>query len=62
MNKAETKNILVYIEVADAAPVKVSLESLAQAKRMADEKGEKVIAAVIGQNIGDGRASCRERV
>lgn len=53
MNKAETKNILVYIEVADAAPVKVSLESLAQAKRMADEKGEKVIAAVIGQNIGD---------
>lgn len=53
MNKAETKNILVYIEVADAAPVKVSLESLAQAKRMAEEKGENVIAAVIGQNIGD---------
>ena len=29
MNKTETKNILVYVELADGAPVKVSAEALA---------------------------------
>jgi electron transfer flavoprotein alpha subunit len=53
MNKSETKNILVYIELADGTPVKVSLEILAPARELAQKAGEKVIAAVIGKDLCD---------
>lgn len=49
MVKGDTKNILVYVELAEGAPVKVSLESLAPARRIAEENGESVIAVVIGK-------------
>jgi electron transfer flavoprotein alpha subunit len=53
MNKAETKNVLVYVEVAEGAPVKVSLESLAPARTIADAAGESVVAVVLGKGIAD---------
>lgn len=56
MTKTETKNILVYIEVAEGAPVKVSTEILAPARAIADQKDGQVIAAVIGSGIGDAAA------
>ena len=41
---AECKNIMVYVETAEGNPVKVGLEMLSPAKKLAD----KVTAVVIG--------------
>ncbi|MEE1228048.1 MAG: electron transfer flavoprotein subunit alpha/FixB family protein [Lachnospiraceae bacterium] len=51
MNKEETKNVLVYVEVADGAPVKVGLEALTPARQIADAKGEEVVAVVLGKDL-----------
>lgn len=48
---ADCKNIMVYVETAEGSPVKVGLEMLSPAKELADAKGGKVIAAVIGSGI-----------
>lgn len=48
MKREDTKDVLVYIEVADGGPVKASLESLTPARSIADARGESVIAAVLG--------------
>ena len=54
MNKDETsKNVVVYVETADGAPVKAGLEALTPARRVAEAYGGKVIAAVLGKNISE---------
>ena len=40
------KNILTYIEIKDAAPIKLSLESLSKASELAKEKGGKSVALI----------------
>ena len=40
------KNILTYIEIKDAAPIKLSLESLSKASEIARDKGGKSIALI----------------
>ena len=44
---AECKNIMVYVETAEGNPVKVGLEMLSPAKKLAD----KVTAVVIGGGL-----------
>lgn len=51
MDMTEYKNIVVYIETAEKSPVKVGLEMLSPAKKIAEEKGGKVIAVMIGNGI-----------
>ena len=46
---AECKNIMVYVETAEGNPVKVGLEMLSPAKKLAD----KVTAVVIGGGVAD---------
>ena len=48
MKREDTKDVLVYIEVADGSPVKASLESLTPARSIADARGEGVVAVVLG--------------
>ena len=43
MSLTEGKNILVYVETAQGAPVGPALEILAKAKELAAAKGEEVI-------------------
>lgn len=57
MNKTETKNILVYVELADGAPVKVSAEALAAGRTLTTAKGEAVIAVLLGEGIGEAAAA-----
>ena len=47
------KNILTYIEIKDAAPIKLSLESLSKASELAKEKGGKSLA-LIAFELADG--------
>lgn len=49
MKLTDTKNIMVYVETKDGAPVSVALESLAEARVIADQKNEEVLAVVIGK-------------
>lgn len=51
MDMTEYKNIVVYIETAEKSPVKVGLEMLSPAKKIAEEKGGKVIAVMVGNEI-----------
>ncbi|MBS7009273.1 electron transfer flavoprotein subunit alpha/FixB family protein [Anaerostipes sp.] len=51
MDMTEYKNIAVYIETADKSPVKVGLEMLSPARKIAEEQGGKVIAVMIGDGI-----------
>ena len=46
---AQCKNIMVYVETAEGNPVKVGLEMLSPAKKLAD----KVTAVVIGGGVAD---------
>lgn len=50
---ADCKNIMVYVEIQEGSPVKVGLEMLSPAKKLADAKEGKVIAVVIGSNVKD---------
>ena len=49
MSLTEGKNILVYVETAQGAPVGPALEILAKAKELAAAKGEEVIAAILAE-------------
>lgn len=51
MDMTEYKNIVVYIETAEKNPVKVGLEMLSPARKIAGELGGKVIAVMIGDGI-----------
>ena len=51
MDMTEYKDIVVYIETADKSPVKVGLEMLSPARKIADKKGGKVRAVLIGDGI-----------
>ena len=46
----EKQGILVYLECADGAPVKVSLEALNAARQLAAQTGKKVAAVLIGND------------
>ena len=52
---AECKNIMVYVETAEGNPVKVGLEMLSPAKKLAD----KVTAVVIGGGVADAAKEVR---
>ncbi|MBR8701086.1 Caffeyl-CoA reductase-Etf complex subunit CarE [Fusobacterium sp. DD29] len=54
MKLTDTKNIMVYVETKDGAPVSVALESLAEARTLADETNEEVLAVVIGKKDDNG--------
>ena len=49
MSLTDGKNILVYVETAQGAPVGPALEILAKAKELAAAKGEEVIAAILAE-------------
>ena len=51
MDMTEYKDIVVYIETADKSPVKVGLEMLSPARKIAEKKGGKVRAVLIGDGI-----------
>ena len=51
MSLANTKNILVYVETADGAPVGGALEVLAGAAELAKAKSEEVLAVLIGKDL-----------
>lgn len=51
MKLTDTKNIMVYVETANGAPVNNSLEALAEAKNIAEIKKEEVIAVLIGKDL-----------
>ena len=55
---AECKNIMVYVETAEGNPVKVGLEMLSPAKKLAD----KVTAVVIGGGVADAAEPIRSSV
>ncbi|MBQ2576288.1 MAG: electron transfer flavoprotein subunit alpha/FixB family protein [Lachnospiraceae bacterium] len=48
-----TSNVLVYVELADGAPVKAGLEALTPAHMLTEKNGGDVIAAVLGKGISD---------
>ena len=53
MKLTDTKNIMVYVETADKAPVNCALEVLGKANEIAKAKGEEVIAVLIGKELDE---------
>ncbi|WP_300389473.1 electron transfer flavoprotein subunit alpha/FixB family protein [Fusobacterium sp.] len=51
MKLTDTKNIMVYVETADKAPVNCALETLGKASEIASSRGEEVIAVLIGKDL-----------
>lgn len=51
MKLTDTKNIMVYVEIVDKAPVNCALEALGKANEIASSRGEKVIAVLIGKDL-----------
>lgn len=51
MTMSEYSGVLVFIEQREGALQRVSLELLGKARQLADEKGQKVIAALAGHNV-----------
>lgn len=51
MKLTDTKNIMVYVETAEGAPVNCALEILSGASKLAKEKGEEVVAVLIGKDL-----------
>lgn len=51
MKLTDVKNIMVYVETADKAPVNCALEVLGKASEIAKAKGEEVIAVLIGKDL-----------
>ena len=49
MKLTDTKNVMVYIEIKEGKPIGVSLEALAKAREIADDKKEEVVAVVVGK-------------
>lgn len=52
MDKSLYKNIWVYVEVNDGAVAKVSLELLSEARKIADAAAEKLVAVLVGSDVG----------
>jgi len=57
MNKADYKNLWVYIETVDGKAKNVGLELLAAGRQLAEKTGEKLVAVVIGYKAEDAVAS-----
>lgn len=57
MNKADYKNLWVYIETADGKAKNVGLELLGAGRKLAEKTGEKLVAVVIGYNTEDAVAA-----
>ena len=51
MNKADYKNVYVFIEQREGIIQPVALELLGKARDLADALGEKVVAMFLGNNI-----------
>lgn len=51
MENPDCKNLLVFVEIVKEKPVNVGLEMLTLAHMIAKDKGEKVIAVLIGKTI-----------
>ena len=51
MNKADYKNVYVFIEQREGIIQPVALELLGKARDLADSLGEKVVAMFLGNNI-----------
>ena len=51
MKLNDTKNIMVYVETADKAPINCALEILGKANEIAKAKGEEVTAVLIGKDL-----------
>ena len=60
MSIEKNKNIMVYIESVDGAPINVSLEALAQAGKVAKETGKQVVAVLVGENLEAAAQQCVE--
>ncbi|MDR1831837.1 MAG: electron transfer flavoprotein subunit alpha/FixB family protein [Fusobacteriaceae bacterium] len=56
MDFSTYKNILVYIELADAKIAKISLEVLGAAKKIASKTNEELTAVITGSGVADGAA------
>ena len=54
MKLTNVKDYMVYVELADGAPVNASLEILTRVSRLAPKSGEQVTAVIIGQNVSEG--------
>ena len=52
INKADYKNVWVYMEIAGGKLRNVGLELLGQGRKLADGLGEKLAAVLIGENAG----------
>lgn len=53
VNKADYKNVWVYIELAKGKPRNVGLELLGQGRILADKQNEQLVAVVIGSSISN---------
>lgn len=53
MNKADYRNVWVYIENVEGAPKSVGLELLGPAREITEAMGQKLVAVVIGDNVGE---------
>jgi electron transfer flavoprotein alpha subunit len=51
MDKSQYKDVWVYIEVSEGKPRNVSLELLAEGRKLADETGQKLAGVIIGQDV-----------
>ena len=60
MRLTDTKDIMVYVETANGAPINCALEILGGASEIAKAKGEKVIAVLIGKNLENSAAAVIE--
>jgi len=60
MSIEKNKNIMVYIETVDGAPINVSLEALAQAGKVAKEMGHQVVAVLVGEGLEAAATQCIE--
>lgn len=58
MSILNKKNIMVYIETHEKAPINISLEALTQATKIAKETGEQVVAILIGEKLEEAAKAC----
>ncbi|MFR4402037.1 MAG: electron transfer flavoprotein subunit alpha/FixB family protein, partial [Peptococcus niger] len=58
MSLGDGKNVLVFVEVVDGAPVNNAMEALGLGRELAQAKGEEVCAVVIGPDIDAAAEAC----
>ena len=58
MSLGDGKNVLVFVEVVDGAPINNAMEALGLGRELAQAKGEEVCAVVIGLDIDAAAEAC----